>query len=121
MLRVLLRNADWTKYGELVKDLAQSYSLGNPQYLDTLQGKTHTLNQHRWDQAYYDRKKQRERSRNDRSSGSDPGNGQGQKASPKVPTNPSKYVVPAKIQATFQVHQHVPRRGLPATFGGTDK
>jgi hypothetical protein len=54
---LFLQGADPTKYGSLTKGLQQQHSLDNNQYPVTVEGVVNTLNQHPYDQQYYDIKK----------------------------------------------------------------
>ena len=54
-----LSNSDSTKYGSIIKTLAQQQSLKNSQYPKTVTAASQVLLDHQWDQKYYDEKKKK--------------------------------------------------------------
>src|SRR5210317_308397 len=57
MAFLLMRGADQAKYGSLMKNLCEQFSLDNDQYPKTLVMATDVLSNHKLDQKYYDNKK----------------------------------------------------------------
>ena len=53
-------NSDNSKYGSLIKNLAQQQSLKNTQYPRTLTAASEALNEHKWDDKYFELKKKRD-------------------------------------------------------------
>jgi hypothetical protein len=56
---IMLRGADQSKYGTLMKGFTQQYSLKNDQYPRTINDATDALGKHLFDPAYYEKKKRR--------------------------------------------------------------
>src|SRR5210317_594223 len=56
---IYMDNVDKTKYGSLMNQLRQQYSLGNNQYPMTLSAGNDVLIVHKWDKAYDKRKKKK--------------------------------------------------------------
>ena len=54
-----LSNSDNTKYGTIIKALAQQQSLKNSQYPKTVTAASQVLMEHTWDQKYHDEKKRK--------------------------------------------------------------
>ena len=54
-----LVNSDSSKYGSLIKNLAQQQSLKNTQYPKSLTAASEVLLEHQWDSKYYENKKSR--------------------------------------------------------------
>ena len=62
-----ITNSDNTKYGSIIKGLAQQQSLKNTQYPKTLTAASEVLVEHSWDDTYQDnKKKRREQSQRDK-------------------------------------------------------
>ena len=59
-----LSNSDNTKYGSIIKALAQQQSLKNTQYPKTVTAASQVLMEHTWDQKYHDEKKKRKELQN---------------------------------------------------------
>ena len=56
---LLMENADQTKYGSLLTNIASQYSLGQNQYPTNLVDATNALSSHKLDAKYYESKKKR--------------------------------------------------------------
>ena len=67
-----LVNSDSTKYGSLIKNLAQQQSLKNSQYPKSLTAASEVLLEHQWDAKYYEtRKNRKDKERRDREKDND--------------------------------------------------
>ena len=70
MGRYHLRNADRSKYGSLMQDIAQDFLLGQHNHPKSIPAATAVLKQHKWD-ATYQKKKDKEKSNNNRNKDKD--------------------------------------------------
>ena len=54
---LIMKGADWTKYGSILKNMVTQYSLGNDQYPKTLEVAVDVLTEHRFDAKYNELRK----------------------------------------------------------------
>ena len=57
---LFIRNSDQSKYGSLTSKLTTDYALGNNAYPATVETAVAILEQHKFDQTHYDKRKKRQ-------------------------------------------------------------